>query len=46
MARYHLEVTGRAAHAGLDPESGVNAGVELAHQILAIAGLGARATPP
>ncbi|WP_086783714.1 M20 family metallopeptidase [Crossiella equi] len=37
---YQVEVTGRAAHAGLEPERGVNAGIELAHQVLAIAGLG------
>ena len=41
MARYELEVIGRAAHSGLDPEKGVNAGIELAHQILAIAALAA-----
>jgi glutamate carboxypeptidase len=40
VARYRLEVTGRAAHAGLDPAAGANAAVELAHQTLAIAGLG------
>ncbi|GAA2403389.1 glutamate carboxypeptidase [Catellatospora methionotrophica] len=40
IARYRLEIAGRAAHAGLDPGRGVNAGVELAHQILAVAGLG------
>ncbi len=33
---YEVLVHGRAAHAGLDPHKGVNAGVELAHQILAI----------
>ena len=31
---------GRAAHAGLEPEAGVNATVELAHQALAVAALG------
>jgi glutamate carboxypeptidase len=36
VAHYRLRVTGRAAHAGLEPELGVNAGVELAHQVLAI----------
>jgi len=41
LARYELEITGRAAHTGLDPEKGVNAALELAHQILAIAELGA-----
>ncbi|MFI7421647.1 M20 family metallopeptidase [Nonomuraea sp. NPDC049684] len=38
---YTLRVRGKAAHAGLEPEKGANAGVELAHQILAIAALGA-----
>jgi glutamate carboxypeptidase len=33
---YRLTVTGRAAHAGVAPEDGVNALVELAHQILAV----------
>lgn len=37
---YTVEIGGRAAHAGLEPEKGVNAGVELAHQVLAIARLG------
>lgn len=32
---YSLLVSGRASHAGLAPEAGVNAVVELAHQILA-----------
>lgn len=36
---YEVEVTGRAAHAGLEPERGHNATVELAHQVLAIAAL-------
>jgi glutamate carboxypeptidase len=36
---YDLTVTGRAAHAGLEPEKGVNATVELAAQVLAIADL-------
>lgn len=36
---YRLEVTGRAAHAGVDPENGVNALVELAHQVLAVSAL-------
>ncbi|TWP35009.1 M20 family metallopeptidase [Leekyejoonella antrihumi] len=39
VSLYRVRVTGRAAHAGLEPENGVNAGVELAHQILAIAAL-------
>ncbi|MEV0583587.1 M20 family metallopeptidase [Nonomuraea sp. NPDC050310] len=40
---YRVTVYGKAAHAGLEPEKGANAGIELAHQILAIAGLGAGA---
>ncbi|MFI6584603.1 M20 family metallopeptidase [Embleya sp. NPDC050493] len=40
VALYRLGVRGRAAHAGLEPELGVNALVELAHQVLAIDGLG------
>lgn len=36
ISLYTCDVTGRAAHAGLEPEIGANAGVELAHQILAI----------
>ncbi|MFJ8556880.1 M20 family metallopeptidase [Streptomyces microflavus] len=42
-SRYEVTVHGRAAHAGLDPEKGVNAAVEAAHQVLAIAGIGAAA---
>ncbi|MEV0307281.1 glutamate carboxypeptidase [Nonomuraea fuscirosea] len=41
---YHVNVHGKAAHSGLEPEKGANAGIELAHQILAIAALGAGAT--
>ncbi|MFD7310831.1 M20 family metallopeptidase [Promicromonospora sp. NPDC059942] len=37
---YQVVVKGRAAHAGLEPEKGVNAAVELAHQVLAITALG------
>lgn len=33
---YEVEVWGKAAHAGLEPEKGVNAAVEAAHQILAV----------
>lgn len=36
---YHLRVEGRAAHAGVEPEKGVNAIVELARQVLALEGL-------
>lgn len=37
---YQVRAVGRAAHAGLEPERGVNATVELAHQVLAVASLG------
>jgi glutamate carboxypeptidase len=37
---YRVHATGRAAHAGLEPERGVNASIELAHQLLAVAALG------
>lgn len=40
IGNYRVEITGRAAHAGLEPELGINASVELAHQILAISALG------
>jgi glutamate carboxypeptidase len=40
VSMYEVGVVGRAAHAGLEPERGVNAAVELAHQVLAIADLG------
>jgi glutamate carboxypeptidase len=36
---YRVEVTGRAAHAGLAPDEGINAAVELARQIEAIGDL-------
>jgi glutamate carboxypeptidase len=42
VGRFNLTVHGRAAHAGVEPEKGVNAVVELAHQVLA---LGALADP-
>ncbi|MDF5758103.1 M20 family metallopeptidase [Spongiactinospora sp. TRM90649] len=44
VSRYELVVRGRAAHAGLEPEQGVNAGVELAHQVIAIAAMAEGAT--
>lgn len=34
---FGLRAIGRAAHAGLDPRKGVNANVELAHQVLRLA---------
>ncbi|MFD8570343.1 M20 family metallopeptidase [Streptomyces sp. NPDC059639] len=39
ISLYEMEITGRAAHAGLEPERGVNAAVEAAHQLLAVAAL-------
>jgi len=36
---YEIEVEGRAAHAGLEPEKGANAVIELAHQVLAMEAL-------
>jgi glutamate carboxypeptidase len=39
VSMYRLHVEGRAAHAGLEPEKGVNATVELAHAVLALQGL-------
>ncbi|WP_327259620.1 M20/M25/M40 family metallo-hydrolase [Streptomyces sp. NBC_01240] len=40
VSRYEVLVRGRAAHSGLEPERGVNATIEAAHQILAVAALG------
>ncbi|GAA3257603.1 M20 family metallopeptidase [Dactylosporangium siamense] len=40
VSLYEVGVAGRAAHAGLEPENGVNAAVELAHQLLTVAALG------
>ena len=36
---YTVTAHGRAAHAGLDPDSGINAGLELAHQLQEVAAL-------
>ena len=36
VGRFHLEIDGKAAHAGVAPEDGRSAIVELAHQILRI----------
>jgi glutamate carboxypeptidase len=41
IAGYELAISGRAAHAGLEPELGVNAGVELAHKVLALEAIAA-----
>ncbi|HEY5181407.1 MAG TPA: M20/M25/M40 family metallo-hydrolase [Dermatophilaceae bacterium] len=40
ISMYRLHVQGRAAHAGLEPERGVNALVELAQQVSRLASLG------
>ncbi|MFI2471398.1 M20/M25/M40 family metallo-hydrolase [Streptomyces globisporus] len=42
VALYRIGVNGRAAHAGLEPHNGVNALVELAHQVLTISSLADR----
>jgi glutamate carboxypeptidase len=42
VAQYSVVALGRAAHAGLEPERGVNASVEIAHQVLAVAEIGER----
>ncbi|MEU0836946.1 M20 family metallopeptidase [Streptomyces sp. NPDC005969] len=39
VSHYRIEVTGRAAHAGLEPEKGINAGIEIVHQVLTAAAL-------
>lgn len=39
VSTYRLDVQGRAAHAGIEPEQAVSATVELAHQILEILAL-------
>jgi glutamate carboxypeptidase len=50
VSLYEVNVRGKAAHAGLEPHNGVNASIELAHQVLAISeladpGLGTTVTP-
>ncbi|MFD9130308.1 M20 family metallopeptidase, partial [Kitasatospora sp. NPDC059571] len=37
---FQVSVAGRASHAGLEPEAGINALIEAAHQVLEIAALG------
>ena len=39
VGNYEVVVRGRAAHAGLEPEKGVNAAVAAAHAVLAVAAL-------
>ena len=36
VSMYEVVVEGRSAHAGLEPEKGANATIELAHQVLAV----------
>jgi len=40
VSLYEMQVSGRAAHAGLEPERGINATIEAAHLVLDIAELG------
>ena len=40
VSLYDVRAVGRAAHAGLEPEAGVNATIELAHQAIAVSALG------
>ncbi len=40
VSLYEVRAHGKAAHAGLEPERGVNATLELAHQLLAVAAIG------
>jgi glutamate carboxypeptidase len=40
ISLYEMQVSGRAAHAGLEPERGINASIEAAHLVLDIAELG------
>ena len=42
IADYHLVLTGRAAHAGVEPEKGRSAILEAAHQVLALHELNGR----
>ncbi|HEY4019841.1 MAG TPA: M20 family metallopeptidase [Pseudonocardiaceae bacterium] len=39
VSLYEVTAHGRAAHAGLEPEKGINASLELAHQLPAVAAL-------
>ena len=42
IADYHLDLIGRAAHAGVEPEKGRSAILEAAHQVLALHALNGR----
>ena len=37
---FHVEIKGRASHAGLEPEAGVNALIEASHQVIDITTIG------
>ncbi|MHB8452643.1 MAG: M20 family metallopeptidase, partial [Mycobacteriales bacterium] len=41
VSLYNLLILGKAAHAGLEPERGINAAVEAAHQVLALSAIAA-----
>ena len=38
-AMYQIQIHGKAAHAGLEPEKGINATVEMAHAVIAVSQL-------
>jgi glutamate carboxypeptidase len=42
IADYHVTITGRAAHAGVEPEKGRSAILEAAHQVIALHALNGR----
>ncbi len=42
IADYHVSITGRAAHAGVEPERGRSAILEAAHQVVALHALNGR----
>ena len=42
IADYHVTITGRAAHAGVEPEKGRSAILEAAHQVIALHALSGR----
>ena len=46
VGTFEVVIHGRAAHAGLEPEKGVNTLIEASHQVLAIAGLGSAEPAP
>ncbi|MFF1649467.1 M20 family metallopeptidase [Streptomyces sp. NPDC058240] len=44
VSGYELNIAGRASHAGLEPQRGVNTTTELAHQVLALSAIADPAT--